>query len=167
MRRRNVWLILAVGVSLLASNAVAQLPLSTPADTGGWWHVAQALRPAVDRDGGPPARALALAWAELELGRAVRAVQIIRHTEFADSLKPRADVVVGTASFVTGEYATTIDVTTEIQFTSQGRIRYTTSEILDDCTTWFFAVTAYNGAGESDFSDEVPWLTPLGIAGCV
>jgi soluble lytic murein transglycosylase len=49
---------------------------------------------------------LALAWAELELGRAVRAVQIIRHTEFADSLKPRADVVVGTASFVTGEYAT-------------------------------------------------------------
>lgn len=34
---------------------------------------------------------------------------------------------------------------------------------LDDCTRWFFAVTAYNSAGESEYSEEVEWLTPMAV----
>jgi len=34
---------------------------------------------------------------------------------------------------------------------------------LDDCTRWYFAVTAYNTAGESGYSDEVSWLTPMAV----
>lgn len=34
---------------------------------------------------------------------------------------------------------------------------------LDDCTRWFFAVTASNSAGESGFSTEVDWLTPMSV----
>jgi hypothetical protein len=64
---------------------------------------------------------------------------------------------------LSGNYATTIDVTNDIQTTQQGAVRYTTEEDLDDCTTWYFAVTAYNGAGESGYSNEVPWLTPMAV----
>lgn len=62
-----------------------------------------------------------------------------------------------------GNYSTTIDVTDDIVVTPQGAVRYTTTEDFDDCTTWFFAVTAYNSAGESVYSNEAHWLTPVGI----
>jgi soluble lytic murein transglycosylase len=99
------WLAIALLASIGAASAAAQLPRGTPADTGGWWHTAEALRPLVDRDGGPPARALALAEAELGLGRAERAVQVLLHVPFDDSLSSRARAVLGTASFATGDFA--------------------------------------------------------------
>lgn len=34
---------------------------------------------------------------------------------------------------------------------------------LDDCTRWYFSVTAYNSAGESGYSNEVSWLTPMAV----
>ena len=53
-------------------------------------------------------------------------------------------------------YSTTVDVGNVTQATIQ--------QNLDDCTTWYFAVTAYNTIGESDYSAEVPWLTPMTIS---
>ena len=34
---------------------------------------------------------------------------------------------------------------------------------LDDCTRWYFAVTASNNVGESDYSTEVDWMTPMSV----
>ncbi len=34
---------------------------------------------------------------------------------------------------------------------------------LDDCTRWYFAVTASNAVGESGYSAEVDWLTPMSV----
>jgi len=56
-------------------------------------------------------------------------------------------------------------VASEIEFTNQGTIRYTTEEDLDDCTTWYFAVSAYNATGESGYSPEADWLTPMTVDG--
>ena len=52
-------------------------------------------------------------------------------------------------------YSSVVDVGNVTQATIQ--------QDLDDCTTWYFAVTAYNSLGESDFSSEVPWLTPMSV----
>ena len=38
--------------------------------------------------------------------------------------------------------------------TDVGNTIETTASGLADCTTWYFAVTAYNGAGESGYSSE-------------
>jgi hypothetical protein len=55
------------------------------------------------------------------------------------------------------EYTTSIDV---------GNVtEYTIGEDLDDCTTWYFAVSAYNSVGESDYSPEADWLTPMTVDG--
>jgi hypothetical protein len=34
---------------------------------------------------------------------------------------------------------------------------------LDDCSQWYFAVTASNVVGESGYSSEVDWLTPMSV----
>ena len=34
---------------------------------------------------------------------------------------------------------------------------------LDDCRQWYFAVTASNAIGESGYSTEVEWLTPMSV----
>jgi hypothetical protein len=51
-----------------------------------------------------------------------------------------------------GNYTNTVDV---------GNTTQATLNSLGDCSTWYFAVTAYNGAGSSGFSDEVSsWPRP-------
>lgn len=57
----------------------------------------------------------------------------------------------GTAS---SNYTSVVDV---------GSVTQATIE-LDDCTRWYFAVTASNAVGESGFSTEVDWLTPLSVS---
>ena len=54
----------------------------------------------------------------------------------------------------TGGYTKTVNV---------GNTTTYQTESLDDCTTWFFAVTAYNTNGESGYSPEASWLTPLTV----
>jgi hypothetical protein len=61
-----------------------------------------------------------------------------------------------------GNYTTTIDVGSADANPGTQAIEFVTDE-LDDCTTWHFSVTAYNIAGESGYSDDAPWLTPMGI----
>jgi hypothetical protein len=56
---------------------------------------------------------------------------------------------------VSGDYSATVDVGNVTQ--------HTIAEDLDDCTRWYFAVTAYNAIGESGYSPEATWLTPLTI----
>ena len=51
------------------------------------------------------------------------------------------------------DYTSVVDV---------GPVTQTTIE-LDDCTRWYFAVTASNAAGESGFSTEVDWLTAMSV----
>jgi len=51
-----------------------------------------------------------------------------------------------------GNYTNSVDV---------GNTTQTTLNSLGNCSTWFFAVTAYNGAGTSSFSEEVSsWPRP-------
>jgi hypothetical protein len=51
-----------------------------------------------------------------------------------------------------GSYTNTVDV---------GNTTQATLNSLGDCSTWYFAVTAYNGAGSSGFSEEVSsWPRP-------
>ncbi len=54
-----------------------------------------------------------------------------------------------------GDYSTTVNVGNKTQHVLPN---------LDDCITWYFAVSAYNTAGESGLSVEVDWLTPLSVS---
>lgn len=59
----------------------------------------------------------------------------------------------GTAS---GQYTTSRDV---------GNVTQTTLTTLTDCRPWYLAVTAYNGAGESAYSEEVSSLPRPSLTG--
>lgn len=102
--RRTIEAVLVAAGLVLPVPAVGQLPQTSPADTGAWWHRAEALRPVVDRDGGPADSVVALAYMEFGLRRPERVVALLEHGVDRDTLPAPTVVLLGTARFLVGDY---------------------------------------------------------------
>ncbi len=104
-RARRLFLALAVAVGTLQGPIAAQLPLATRTDTTGWWHEAAVLKPLVEGGRASASEVLRYAAAELGLGRAERALHLIRTSVPRDSLGAAGQVLLGTVAHAAGEFA--------------------------------------------------------------